>query len=485
MFDRDRQDDAGLCRVGGHRHEGAAAICAYHLEAGRAQLAALPRLVRDLTQHLVPGPSLPSEKVTSKKVGSPTPGRLAVLTLVGPGSTEISRDSRSLTPQVRRWSTLETRTVAVPRGQGAALRYELVRRQVRVWHRELVVDPTDPGRTCRCGQQHPETPRRPLLVADHDQVGAAPPAEWADLWVRRWRRELGHPVPARTRTRGFARLIGRAAPIVLPARPAVATVAEDPVGRLADAAVRESLRMAHGRPQVLPGVAAYLAIKRAYAAQVAAARGQVAATLLGLDTAGSPADRLAAEWALRYGAATTAAMVEVDAGYLHQWLPEAAELDAAAVGEFLVELRAMVAELEHTLGETRDDQWLGRCPAELRDDQGDTTGRICGYGLWQDPYRSRVECPRCHAAWPEADWLALANRIRVVWPVDRRRLYTYADRAYAERQVDRLPRCKGCELTMAIQWREMRGRGYQERMWRPAAMVCPAGCLAGGTAAAA
>jgi hypothetical protein len=501
MFDHDTDQPVGVCRVGGHHHDSPAAICNFHLETGRAQLAALPRLVADLTRHLVPGATLPGEKVTTSRIGSPTPARLDVLTLVGPGTTEIRRDRRSLVPQVRRWSTLETRTVAVPRGHGTTLRYELVRRQVRIWHRELIVDPTDPGRACRCGEHHPETPRRPLLVADNDQVGLVPPAEWADLWVRRWRRELGHPVPAaRTRLRGLARLIGRPAPAAVPL-PAYDRVAEDPGGRLADAAVRESLLMAAGRPWILPAVAAYVTIQRTYADQLAQARARVAAAMLGLDTdtagrartatvAGLPAaavtsDRAAAEWTLRYGGAVTAAHVAVDAGHLADWLPHAAERDDTDVGEFLTELRAMVAELEHTLGETRDDQWIGRCPAELRDDQGDPTGRICGYGLWQDPYRSRVECPRCHAAWPEADWLTLAQRIRVVWPVDRRRLYTLADRAYAEKQVDRLPRCRGCELTMAVQWRAVRGRGMRERMWRPAAMVCPSGCLAGGTAAAA
>lgn len=508
---RDPDTGGGVCRVGGHPHASAAAICTYHLEAGRAQLAALPRLVRDLTRYLLPGPSLPGDKVATSRAGSPTPARLDVLTLVGPGGRDVRRDRRGLTPKVRRWSTLETVTVAVPRGLGGArYRVDLERRQVRVWHREMVVDHADPGRRCRCGQihrpdqpGHARTPRRPILVLDDDQVGAVPPAEWADLWVRRWRRELGHPVPPRTKTRGLARLVGRAAPVALPARPDITRVAADPDARLGDAAVREALLMAHGRPLVLPAVAEYVAVKRAYLHARDQARQRVAAAMAGVDghgdqarqraaaaTAGElvdrgPGDPAAAEWALRYGGAVTAAHVEVDAGYLAAWLADAAEHDAADTGEFLVELRALVAELEHAIGETRDDQWLGRCPAELYDDHGEPTGRICGYGLWQDPYRSRVECPRCHAAWPETDWLALAAAIRAKWPVDRRRLYTLGDRRAAERQVDRLPRCRGCERAMVVQWREAGGRGYRERMWRPAALVCPSGCLAGATAAAA
>lgn len=511
MRDLDNGDADGICRVGGHPHAGAAAICTYHLEAGRAQLAALPRLVQDLTRYLVPGPSLPGEKVSTSRLGSPTPARLDVLTLVGPGTTEIRRDRRALVPQVRRWSTLETVTVAVPRGLGGArFRIELERRQVRVWHRELVVDHADPGRVCRCGQVHrpdedghQRTPRRPLLVVDDDQVGVVPPAEWADLWVRRWRRELGHPVPPRTKTSGLARMLGRRSPVALPARPDVSRVAEDREGRLGDAAVRESLLMAHGRPLILRAVAEYVAVKRTYTHVREQTRQRIAAVVAGIDDDGAaararaaaaaagelvdrgPGDPAAAEWALRYGGARTAAHVEVDAGYLAAWLVAAAECGDAGVGEFLIELRALVAELEHTLGETRDEQWLGRCPAELHDDEGEPTGRVCGYGLWQDPYRSRVECPRCHAAWPEHEWLTLAARIRAKWPIDRRRLYTIGDRKAAEKQVDRLPRCRGCERTMAVEWREAGGRGYQERMWRPVAVVCPSGCLAGGTAAAA
>lgn len=493
----------GVCRVGGHPHDSAAGICTYHLEAARAQLAELPRLVRSLTHYLVPGPSL-GEKVATTRVGSPTPARLDVLTLVGPGCTEVRRDRRTLVPLVRRWSAVHTVTVAVPR----AGRVEMQRRQVRVWHRELVVDHADPGRVCRCGQVHAETPRRPLLVVVDDQVGVVPPAEWADLWVRRWRRELGHGVPERARTGGWVRRWRKpgdpkagtragAAPVPLPA---VDRVAEDSGGRLADAAARQALLMRHGRPLLLPAVAAYLTIRAAYTQQLRDAHERVGAAVLGLHTSGpaararadtavagrrrAPSDTIAAEWALRYGGATTAACVEVDAGYLAEWLPAAAEHDAG-VGEFVVELRALVAELEHTLGETRDEHWLGRCPAELRDDDGEPTGWVCGYGLWQDPYRSRIECPRCHAAWPEGEWLALAARIRAVWPIDQRRLYTRGDRKAAERRTDRLPRCRGCECTMAVEWREVRGRGYREPMWRPVGWACPSGCIAGGTQAAA
>ncbi|WP_431935832.1 hypothetical protein [Micromonospora sp. RP3T] len=498
MHDHD-DDPAGVCQVGGHPHDNPGGICTYHLDAARAHLAALPRLVQALAGHLTPGSSLPGDKVATTRVGSPTPARLDVLTLVGPGATEVRRDSRALVPMVRRWSTIETVTVTVPALPGRPPTTE--RRQIRVWHRELVVN----------------TAGRPLLVADNDQVGVVPPAEWCDVWVRRWRRELGQPVPERGRAGGWVRRWRRpgdpragrrpaGAPVALPANDRIARdraahaarVADDRDARLADAAARQALLLGHGRTLTTPAVAAYLTVKAGYAAHlrtVRAAHDAVGAAVLGLHTTRTPTpaggerarrvDAVAAEWQMRYGTATVAAHVEVDAAHLAAWLPDAATLDDAGVGEFAVELRALVAELENAIGETRDDHWLGRCPVALVDDDGDPTGRLCGYGLWQDPYRSRAECPRCHTVWPQKQWLALAARIRAAWPVDRRRLYTLADRKEAERHTERLPQCRGCERTMAVQWREVRARSHREPMWRPVGWECPAGCIAGGTQVAA
>jgi hypothetical protein len=282
----------------------------------------------------------------------------------------------------------------------------------------------------------------------------------------------------------------------------LSAVAGDRDSRLAAAAYRESLLMAAGRPLLLPAVAQYVAIRRAYQHAQQRARSRIAAQVLGMGAGGPAAqarvaaalagqpvepatDAVAAEWTLRYGAAQVAAGVEVDTGYLTAWLPDALDAPHADVAGFAVELRALVSELEHVLGETRDEQWLGRCPAELLDDAGQPLARACGYGLWQDPYRTRVECPRCHSTWREADWLLLATRIHRAWPIDQRRLYTAADRKAAELNVDRMPRCRGCERTMAVQWRQVRRRGYREPAYRPAALVCPIGCIAGGTVAAA
>jgi hypothetical protein len=486
------QTAGGICLVDGHRHPGTSAICYGHLYTAETQLKALPRLVAELTAHLVPGAAPAGTRSTPTRIGSPTPARLDVLSLVGPGTTDVRRDRRSLVPHVRRWSTVETVDVAVP---GMA---ETRRRQIRVWHRELLTDPTDPGRVCRCGQNHAmdpdgHTPRRPLLTPVDDQIGAVPPAEWLDVWVCRWRRALGHPVPARTKTRGLARLIGRPAPVALPARPDVTAVAEDPIARLDAAAAREMLLLASRLPTATPAVAAYLAVRKEYEAARRRARDAIAEAALGRydghadagRTVRVPVDTLSAEWELRYGCAATAARVTVDAGYLAAWLNDAAETSAADVAGFCTELAALTAELEYVLGETGDKQWLGRCPAELRGPDGEPTGRICGAGLWQDPYRSRIECPTCHTVWPEKRWLSLRAAIRATWPIDRRRLYTDGDRAAAELRTDRIPRCRGCEKTMAVRWQPCDVPGMRGPMWKPAVLYCPAECVASITTTAA
>lgn len=468
----DTTTDDAVCRVGGHRHPGTGRVCTPHLDAMRAQLAGVARMTRDLPTVLVPG-ATSGEKVTTTRVGSPTPGRLDVMNLLAGGGAEVRRDARMLSPLVRRWSTLHTYEVTVP-GPDGTPRAEV--RQLRTWHAEAVTGPDG----------------RPLLVMPDDQVGSIPPAEWADLWVRRLRLALRHTTSP---IRGRVNLACDA----------------DQRYRVERARLGEAMRTARGVPALLPAVAQLAAIGEAYRAYLKTATTAVRMALLGVRddgplhqarvaaalAGGGPLearveavhDSVAAEWAVRYGYASTAAAVEVDTRYLAEWLPLAAdhedpdnEVDVAA---FARELRALHAELEHVLGVTSDAQRIGRCPAFLRDAEGDETTRVCGAVIRQDPYRSRIECPRCVTAWPEAEWIHMAKLIRERWPIDPYRRYTQGDKTAAEKAVDYLPKCRGCERVMSVEWTETTGRRDRTRTWSPTRFVCPTGCIAGGTTVAA
>lgn len=452
----DLVDACSVCR---RQHD-----AAEHVDELRTLLGDVARMTRELGYHLMPGSGIPGEKVSTSRTGSPTPARLDVLSLIGPGGREVRRDARNLAPLVRRWSTVTTYTVPTPDGPRE--------RELRTWHAELV---TGAG-------------GRPVLVADDDQVGAIPPAEWCDEWVRRWRLILQHGA----RTMPAGRWVD------------YQPTDDDQDKRLTRAGLAEWMRMSRGRPHMLRAVAAFLALRVAYADAVQ----RVAPALLGVRRDGDqharraedalagarpPAiahDPAAAEWIVRYGAARTAAAVEVDAHYLQTWLPMVTGVDdpddQVGLGRFAAELRAMRKELQHVLGETKDAQWIGRCPVKLLDDEGHETGRRCGAGLWHDAHRpgEPIECPRCYTRTPERQWLTLGARIREAWPIDTRRRYTGEDKRHAELAAT-MPTCRGCERTMAVDWRPSPARGDREPMWRPARLFCPAGCLAGGTVAAA
>lgn len=480
-------DGFRICLVTGHRHRGAAGVCDEHLAELGSLVDGVTRMTRDLGYHLVPGSGPAGEKVTTSRTGSPTPARLDVLSLVGPGVTEIRRDARSLAVQVRRWSTVTTYDVTVIRNGKPVTR----KRELRNYHAELITNGETGPSACRCGQQHDadavpsNTPTgRPVHRLVDDQVGAVPPAEWLDTWVRRFRIALQHP------------------PRPLPPGAWVDYTEADQPKRLTRVALGEWVRMNRGLPPAMAAVAAFMAVRTAYAAAVGRA-------VLGLTTGGPehqvraedalagrrpPAvayDTGTAEWILRYGAAKTAAAVEVDAHYIKQWLPMVVavndDADTLELATFTTELRALHRELESTLGLTRDDQWIGRCPAKLVDPRtGDDTGRLCGAGIWHDAHRSDtapIECPRCHTRWPVTEWLALRAKIRHDWPVDIRIRYTMGDRQYAESVIERLPKCRGCEATMSVRWVLDYRRGDKVAKYRPAGYFCPNRCLAGGTTA--
>lgn len=95
----------------------------------------------------------------------------------------------------------------------------------------------------------------------------------------------------------------------------------------------------------------------------------------------------------------------------------ASRLDAACddheqIGDFLVGLRAMVGACRSVVGEHSDLTLLGRCPERRKADEDER----CGGALWQDPYVSKIVCPRCKTEWVEKRWLWLGTMIRQVWP---------------------------------------------------------------------
>lgn len=493
MHDQDYDDDAGsVCRVGNHRHNGTSALCDRHLDTIRTQLAAIARYTRQLPYHLMPGTTPPGDRVSTSRTGSPTPGRLDVLSLSAAGNADVRLDPRLLHQQVRQWSTVSTLTVRTIRGA----EWVTETRRIPTWHSQIVTDGHPQPQACQCGHIHDDqaiptgTPEgRPMLVMDSDQVGLLPPAEWADEWVRKWRLALGR---TRSPIRGRVDLACDA----------------DQRKRLHRATIGEALRKARQSPALMPAVAHLITVQRAYATYLDEVKPRVRAALLGIRTDGphhqarvaqaidnpglaTPAavhDSVAAEWAVRYGTAQTEAAVEIDCQRLAEWVELAADAaDLAAgdpdatervdIGRFAGELRALHAELARVVGVISDDIWLGRCPALLRDTDGEETDRPCGYGLWQDPYRTVVECGRCRSMWPRKDWLGLAALIRTRWPYDRRRRYTALDRHAAETSPN-LPRCTGCMRPMRIDWRDSTARRERTPYWTPTGLACPAGCLA-------
>ncbi len=506
MHDHD-DIEAAVCRIGDHRHHGTGRICTRHLEVKLAELAGVARMTRMLPALLVPGSTTATAgaKVTTSRTGSPTAPRLDVLSALGPGGAEVRRDARMLSPLVRRWSSLSSYTVTVEGPDGEPV---VQQRQLRTWHAEVVTDGPHRPVECSCGRPHLDaegrtvTVARPHLVLDDDQIGSIPPAEFLDMWVRRWRIPLQHTTSP---IRGRVDLACDA----------------DQRRRLERARMAASMRAVAGSPALMPAVVQLAVMHREFREYLTTASGRVRMALLGIrddgeqhrarvaraldparlpDLAGGITlaqvhDPVAAEWAVRYGYAGVAAAVEVDARYLAQWLPLAAEHPdetAVDVARFAADLGALHRELQHLVGETRDDQWLGRCPAYLRDTDGEDTDRLCGAGLWQDPYRSRVDCPRCHTSWPAHEWMHLANLIRITWPIDRRRRYHQGDKVAAEKAVRdradspaRAYRCRGCERVLTVDWVETTRRGERIRTWSPSRLLCPGGCIAGGTAVAA
>ncbi len=393
------------------------------------QLAALPDRVAALTHHLVPLRGAAQERVTvSPTAGSPAGARLDVLTLTGPGSESPTPPPVDPAPVVRRWAEPVTVTIDVDRLiplVGIVTTQE--HRTVTVWHEAVVVD--DDG--------------NPITRHPNDQVGELPPAVWLDSWVRAWRSHFGH----HTRP-----------PQPPPPPPA------PPVDR------RVVLWFATHHPDGPAVVGGWVAVARAW-------RDYQAATLLGQfpGRGGRPTpawtrrdDPVVDEWTTRFGSPDTPTRVHADVTYLLTWLDAACDQDVG-VAAFAAELGSLTAQLVTALGERPDQQWLGRCPAHLTTPT--STTRLCGAGLWQDPYASQVQCGRCRTTWGPArrDLLQLAAAIRRHWPLDRRRRYTAGQRPTGVL-------CPTCRGVVEVGWREVTARVDTQRWWQPERVVCPAGC---------
>lgn len=411
-----------LCVVCRRREPTSGQVCDADLVAVAGLLGDLPRKLRLLPLMLMPGQSPGGEKVATTRVGSPTPARLDALSLVGPGSIPVPG---ALHPLVRKWST--SRHVQVEARVGT-YRVDTHDFLVTDWHQEVVVD---------------QASGEPVMVADDDQLGVLPPVEWLDQQVTLWRRFFGHSRPAAAYVK----------PSAGPRPP------------------RDTVRwvLAHGSKQQVTAMFAVQELARQ-------ARQGVADLVAGHEPGhggNRPArlredDPVADLWELRFGEPAVTRDALLNIRYLHTWLPQAADSQLLDMAAFTSELRSLSAELTRVLGEQPDQQWLGRCPAQLVDkDTGVKSS--CGAGLWQDPHASVVECPRCHSAWgPRVVHLVhLAAEIRRVWPLDRRRRY----RGEEIKALQFLP-CPGCAEPVVVTWQKVTGALDTEQWWRPVRVRC-------------
>lgn len=384
------------------------------------QLQRLPRRLAAVAGALMPGQSAPGDNVgASTRVHAGLPVNVAALSLLGPGGDVPPQ----LHPLVRHWS-VKRKVLVTTHVVGYARQVQV---EVTDFFHEAVLD--DDG--------------QPVMVPDDDQVGLVPPREWLDQQVRRWRAHFGHHVPART---------------LLPA------------GRHAyvPPAYRTLLRVPGGTTVI------------GFLAAVHTARGaHNRMAYLGLHGYEDPGAREVPAVERRPGEAPARHAVQWDIDYLRTWLGKACEYDTLDIGAFAAQLATMHAEISRLLGETPDQEWIGRCPAfidELGAD-GEPTGRMqpCGGALWQDnnAFTAQVRCPRCRSTWDTRGnaGAGTAREIRRVWPIDRRRRYN-AD------EIDRLrpPKCPGCGQRVKIEWREVTGTRDPLRTWQPTSGRCTNGC---------
>lgn len=410
----------GLCVVCRRRDAARGAACEPCLTSARDLLGDLPRKLTALPLMLMPGQSPGGERVTTSRVGSPTTARLDALNLVGPGA-EVP-----MQPLVQTWSTSRVVDVQVRVGPG---QYETHETVITEWHQEVVTD---------------EATGDPVMVPDGDQTGIMPPAAWLDQWARRWREALGHKPPARVRVRrrdvDWPALERWALTVARPEM--VATLA---LGRVlldhwrrgaADLVVGNEPGHAGARP----------------------------------DTA-REVDPVGDQWDIRFGAPAAGHATASNITYLATWLDAAADSDRVDLAAFVAGLRTLSAELSRVLGEKPDNEWLGKCPAEITD-RADGSKSRCGAGLWKDPYASVVECQRCHSTWGPLviNLMRLRVEIRRVTPLDRRWVYSSEETRALSVQ------CPDCTDELTVHWQDVTAADDRRRRWRPIRTTCPQGC---------
>lgn len=415
-----------LCVVCRHREPVRGRVCDEDRHTITTRLEDLVRQTEALELQLLPGQTPAGPRVAQSKVHAPLSVRLDALSLLGPGSTGDAGERR---PRVRRWATQEQVDVEARVGTYRVDRHTTT---ITVWHQELIRDPAT---------------GEPLLVADDDQTGVIPPAEWLDQQVRAWRSALGHHVPPRTIVR--------------------ATPDEDPPAW-------EKVRTWLMTGPVTGGP--YLAACLDLIAD--AGRLDHARRTLGIHAhephADRPDDPVADEWQGRFGNPSPRQAMRWDVRYLVAWLDTVCddEDDPVDVAGFAAELRSLSAELGRVLGEQPDEQWIGRCPAEITD-RATGERKLCGAGIWQDPHASVICCPRCRSSWGprKVHLIHLGRLIRRTWPLDRRRRYTHPERA----AVPPVP-CPACTTPVVVVWKDVTATDDDERRWRPAGVACPNNC---------
>lgn len=403
--------DSVSCVVCARRVPAKGLVCDVDRARISGLIAGLPARMRALQLQLVPGGGPGAGgRTSSSRTGSPTGARLDALTLTGPGSDRVTASTAMLHPLVRKWHITRPIQVTIHIA-GKTITTE---REVTSWFSELVRD----------------SQGRPVQLAHDDQIGILPPAQWLVLWASRWRALFGHhqqPAPRRH--------------------------------------FREPKTRQHAGETAAAMVAA--AVRRQKAADLLAGlHGHLPAPL-------RPDDPLADEWEIRFSDPGRDHAPVAAAEYLLTWLDTACSRPEAAVDAFAAELRSLSEELGRVLGEQPDQQWLGRCPAQLTD--RNTGVRPCGSGLWQDPYASQVTCPRCRSTWGPARTmlLALAIAIRDVWPVDRRRRYTTAE--ISEIGASSRLTCPACGRPLNLAWRDVTEPADVCRYWQPIHATCPEG----------